>query len=92
MNEPGLPKASPRPAPGDGGVAVGSGNDVSPCLRMHWARLSILSFRASDAVRPPPAGIRLEQAFWADWKAGDCGSIPELELIWMPPPGWGPGS
>ena len=33
----------------------------------------------------------LEHAFWADWNAGDWGSIPEPELIWIPPPGPGSG-
>jgi hypothetical protein len=39
----------------------------------------------------PPPGKRLEHAFWASWNAGDWGSIPELELIWIPPPALGSG-
>jgi hypothetical protein len=93
MNDPGLPKARPKPAPGDGAVAVGSGNVDKPCLRMHSASFTIASLRLSCAgpLAGPPPGNSFEQAFWADWNAGDWGLIPELELIWIPPPAPGSG-
>ena len=88
MKDPFPPNAMPKPAPGDGGVAVGSGNVVRPCARMHCASLSIASLRVSDAgpLPGPPPGISFEHAFWADWNAGDWGFIPEPGVILMAPP------
>jgi len=93
MNAPGPPNATPRPGLGEGGVVVGSGNVDKPCLRMHAASFTIASLRLSDVdpLPGPPPGSNFEHAFWADWKAGDWGSIPELELIWIPPPALGSG-
>ena len=93
MNDPGLPKAIPKPAPGGGGVAVGSGNVARPCLRMHSASLTIASYRLSgaDPLPGPPPGSSFEHAFWADWNAGDWGLIPDPELMWIPPPALGSG-
>lgn len=57
---------------------------------MHFARLSIASFALADGCPAdgPPFGSNLPQAFWADWKAGELGLIPELGsmlmLIWPP--------
>jgi hypothetical protein len=92
MNDPGPPNAMPKPVPGAGAVVVGSGNVDKPCLRMHSASLSISSLRLSDpTLGGPPPGSSFEHAFWADWNAGDWGLIPELELIWIPPPEPGSG-
>jgi hypothetical protein len=47
---------------------------------------------ADTPARPgPPPGSNFEHAFCADWNAGDWGLIPELELIWIPPPALGSG-
>jgi len=93
MNDPGRPKAMPKPVPGAGAVVLGSGNVDKPCLRMHSASLSIATFWLSDTgpLGGPPPGMSLEHASWADWNAGDRGLIPELELIWIPPPALGSG-
>lgn len=93
MNEPGVPKARPRPAPGDGGVAVGSGKVDRPCLRMHWASASIASLRLSDTgpLGGPAPGISFAHAVCADRNAGDCGLDPDPGPIWIPLPEPGSG-
>jgi len=94
MKPPGPPNAIPPPAGGeDGGLLVGSGNVVKPWRRMHCARCSNASLRVSDVppLPGPPPGSKLPQLFCAAWKAGEAGLIPELELIWMPPPELGSG-
>jgi hypothetical protein len=60
---------------------------------MHRASFTIASLRLADTagLPGPPPGISFEHAFWADWKAGDWGSIPELESILIPPPALGSG-
>lgn len=39
----------------------------------------------------PPPGSSFEHAVCADWNAGEAGLIPELGVIWMPPPEPGSG-
>lgn len=93
MIDPGAPNATPKPAPGAGAVATGSGNVDRPCARMHLDIASIASFWVSEACpwTGPPFGNSFEHADWADWKAGDWGLIPEPIGNWRPPPPPGSG-
>lgn len=77
------------------GVAgPGSGKFGTPCVRMHWANLSMRNFMLSvtAAVFGPAPGSCLRHTPTADRKAGDCGSTPEpAPMATPPPPGVGSG-
>jgi hypothetical protein len=93
-------KTPPRPiamlfAPGSaGGDSVGSGKPETPCARMHSEMASICCFACAErgprAPGPPP-GSSLAHCDWAALNAGENGLMPELELIWIPPPARGSG-
>ncbi len=60
---------------------------------MHSEIFSIASFACADGgpVGGPPPGSSLRHFACAALNAGDDGSIPEFDGIWMPPPPVGSG-
>jgi hypothetical protein len=77
-----------------GGDSVGSGKPETPCARMHSEMASICCFACAEGgpcAPGPPPGRSLAHCDWAALNAGENGLMPELELIWIPPPALGSG-
>ena len=77
-----------------GGESVGSGKPETPCARMHSEMASICCLACSEGgpcAPGPPPGSSLAHCDWAALNAGENGLMPELELMWIPPPELGSG-
>jgi hypothetical protein len=60
---------------------------LSPWVRRHLAKASMLSLAVSDGCdREIADGRKRRQACWARWKSGDWGFIPGVSLNWKPEP------
>jgi hypothetical protein len=73
-------------------LGVGSGNLLTPWMRMHTEVADICCFCCSDACADgPPTGSSLRQAACGASNAGEAGLMPVPPSA-IPPLGWGSGN